>query len=1045
MNEIESLSITDDEGRAIPYTIKSYPRKRIFWEYGPPKNNLRNVKINFTIRQGVKKSNGLCTFEIDWIGGWTREVRDVTYSITFPFNLTQDDLIYISPNRYKLTAENNLTRLNFSFPLLETKTLKIVYKDKEVGQNTRSISEKPTIRLQAKSSSQPQKDILDHKIATSVSDRQQIESPQKLTELHTEGIDSDNKTLEQVSITNIRHSIQNATCDRIVFDMTKRLPYEFHFPEDSSEAEILWSVPISIAGKARIKKTITSPRISGIRWRKTSDKKTSCLIELTRKNLSISHGILDKPPRIYIDITEISPQTQTVTITRTDSLLPLSNNTTVAISQTPPLFELPPVQYKQTSDNTVQPTVTQTFFIPQVVASTSIPAPPEDTLLLNRVSNLEEKTAYQKAKKLYEVGEFENAIHAYERLLRQYPNTILAENILYDIADAAYSISEQREPKNYNDAIQAYKNALVNYPDSPRASYASFQIAQCHHKVGFYIEAASQYDLVIQRYPGSPYVPEAKFWLAECLFQMHKFEDALREFEKFSREFPTGPHARDAAFRIADCYAELKDFERAEFYYDKAMKRWPDIIDLPVSTLNNIAMTNYYKGKFEKSREFFLLSFNLYGDQKERERLLRFVGDSYQWEGDMQKAMNIYGLILDMFPETEEAALAVMRIADLGVNVSGLKGDQFSFKDFNPYKEPEKAYRWITMNAKTPDVLSEAYYKLGFTLAKHGNLPEAVDFFKKAMSQRSNGMYYAKSFENIQKILIKMIHTAVEQGDYSTVVETYKKNESVFLKNIDDCMFFYDVAKSYTETGIFDYARPLLEKILLSASNIECSQKAAITLSSIDISHGNIEKARERLQLLLNSETSLIGATMAEAYHMLGDTYFFEKKFDQAIEYYSRALQNTKELPDVRDITTLYRMAEAFGRTGYHNNGIQTLKKLLSAIDRLPPKQRKEVRSIVDDALLMTGELYVKKSDYASAMAVFRDVIQRSTNDQMRAWAYIKWGETLMRQGMYDNATRVFQEFTITMPNSYLIEIARSHIDTIKWSRQNQAEIKKLL
>lgn len=1043
--DIDAISVTDGESHRLPYTLKSYPRKRIMWEYGPAKKGTRRALISFIIRNGVKKQGETCILEIDWAGGWNRDVLDATYTITLPASVTKKDIVSVMPGRYTFTSTSEGSRVIYHFPILDAKLLKLVYKDHtafagpaaaeqrttssstvdleqaEVAEKKDTAAQKPSPELQASSSRQ---------------DSGSVETSNPSESVITNK-DAGDLIGGKYSITNIRFGPHGPGKDRLVFDLSRNIPYEFFYPEETDEVEVVWKVPVGFGKKALEKKRVNTSLIKAIRWKKSTDKKLSCIIQLKKKEVTVKYGSLDNPPRFYVDISG-RPVQETAGIVQQIPAREPDNATQTA---PPHLAEPPSLPVQSQQDTGLQPTQ-ETVTDATSRLTTTIPAPVTDARSADKAATIEEKLAYQKARKLFEVREYANAIAAYENFLAKYPDTRLQEDILFDIADAQYNSVDLREPKNYNSAIQAFKKALANYPESPRAAYATFQIAECHRKGGFYIEASSQYDLVIQRYPKTPYTVESRYWLAECLFQMQKFEDALREFDKFVNDFPTGPHAREASFRIADCYAEIKDFERSEFYYEKALKRWPDLIDLPVSTLNNMAMTNYYKGKFEKSRELLFLSFNLYPVQNNRERLLRFAGDSYQWEGDMQKALNLYGLLIDLYPDTEESAMAVMRIADLGVNVAGLESEQFKFNNFNPYKNPEKAYQWITANAKTREVLTEGFYKLGFTLAKQGKLVEAVEYFKKSMSNRESGMYYAKSFENIQKILTRMIHTAVEKEDYFNVVEMYKRNESIFRKNIDDCMFFYEVAHSYLETGLITDSESMFNGILTHTDNPECRQKSIICLSRIDIVRGNVEKAQERLNILLYGGKVLDSVT-DEAYHILGDAYFQDKKYKEALDAYAVPLKG-KNIPTYRQAKTLLRIGECFGKTGYYYNGVHVLKKLLAMIDQIK-QRRPEYASFKDEAGLMLGDYLFKKKNYTAAVKAYSELTQTALNDQTRSWAYVKWGETLMQKGDFDNATRVLLRFTEKMPYSFLNDVAQSQIKSMQWESKFKPELNNIM
>jgi len=516
------------------------------------------------------------------------------------------------------------------------------------------------------------------------------------------------------------------------------------------------------------------------------------------------------------------------------------------------------------------------------------------------------------------------------------------------------------------------------------------------------------------------------------------YKDAIKEFEKFIEDFPEAALQKQATFRIADCYVRIKDFDRAEFYYEKALKRWPDLSKLPVSTLNNLAMTYYDKGKFDKSREVFLVSYNHYPAQDNREQLLRFIGDSYQWKGDMQKALGTYADLVTTFKGSQEAMIGAMRMADLGVKASDLTLENFDCKDFfNPYLEPERTYRWVVDSDPSGDLLAEAFYKLGFVLAKQGNNAEALIFFNKSMDQREEGVYYKKSIAGIRKILIKMINTAFAQKDYFSVMELYKKNEEKFLKTLEDCGFRYQVGFAYLELGFVNQAEEMFQKNLEKEGNFDCRQKSIIGSSRIDLIKGSREKAEERLSLLLYGG-QVAPAVEDEGYHVLGDALFQDQEFREAIDAYSVPLK--KQVVSFRQAKSLLRIGESFGKAGYYYNGIQALKRMLAVAEKIDPKGT-EIKSFRDEARLLLGNYLFKKRNYQAAIKVYRDISETTSDKEKKGWALMKWGESLTKTGDYNGAEKIFADLAEKMPFNFFGRFARARIDKMAWGKTFQADL----
>ena len=171
---------------------------------------------------------------------------------------------------------------------------------------------------------------------------------------------SPSKQNSKAAITNIRHSLQGSQSERIVFDLTEKIPYELFQPEDAYEVELSWSKPISVTGNALTKKNITSPRVRGLKWKKTEDKKISCIIELSNKNCTISHGFLYKPARIFIDVTDNSPKPALLS-SQDHIQTPIQNTPSSSAVQAEPLPVKPPSEVLKISDTTPVQVMTQTF------------------------------------------------------------------------------------------------------------------------------------------------------------------------------------------------------------------------------------------------------------------------------------------------------------------------------------------------------------------------------------------------------------------------------------------------------------------------------------------------------------------------------------------------------------------------------------------------------------------------------------------------------------------------------------------------------------
>ncbi len=980
-NEIEGLSVSDGSGKRLPLTLKKYPRRRVIWEYGPARNGTRRARISFTMKNAVKRERESYVVDIDWVGGWTRPVYDVSYTIRLPQSIRKKDVLSAVPAQYSMRSTENGSVIAYRFPKLAAKSLKLV-----IAAPAKRVPKKN----EAKAAPRDQKQDARYRLR------------------------------------DIRYGKRGKNRERLVFDFNRRPPFRIEVLPEKKLVTVTWDTALTIDEKAAAKKKIETGFIESVSWSSKNAQKLSCTLSLKESGLRVKYGGLRNPPRLYVDFIREKkaepekaqkPVAQAVAVQDDDASE--GNGTSVPEDQE---------EKKNAREDASQTDDTPAEHEPR---------------LQKKEAPIKQKLAYLKAKKFDTKKHYRKSLDLYESFIDQYPDSVLKEDVLYDIGEAYFNLAEESEEQPYDAAVDALKKAMIHFPHSDRAPQASFLIAESFRKRTFYIEAKGQYDLIIKRYPDAQIAVDARFWKAECLYNMQRFKQALKEYEQFVDAFPSSRFVKKASFRIADCYVKMKDYERAEYYYEKALKRWPDLVAIPVDTLNNIGMTYYYKGQFSKSREVFFVSFNLYPDQTDRAQLLLYIGDSYQWEEDLQRALNLYGYIMDMFPDTEENVIAAMRASDIGVNVAGLDAPLMNFHGFNPYQEPEKVYRWVIESGKTGDMRTEALYKLAYTHAKKGDYPQAVALFKEAMHSKEQGIYHKRSFENIQRILVKMINSAADNGDSLAVVEMYKQNEEPFLDGIEDCEFFYNVGTGFLTLGLYDFARDAYERFAYAQSQDEqCRQKTISRLAEIDIVKKDFEKARERLSILLYGDSKPSGTTRLQAEHLLADVNFFEHNYAKAVDLYTSAVRDPRS--DVRHALSLFRLGEAFAKNGFVYNGLTTMKKFLVLAETLG-QERSDMNMYAEQARMLIGDYLYETENYRAAVRHYQEIIESSAEEHKSGWAYIRMGDALLALGEHEDAVDVYGKAVAAWPYTYFGKYAQSKIDEISWNIAMQQDINQFL
>lgn len=107
-------------------------------------------------------------------------------------------------------------------------------------------------------------------------------------------------------------------------------------------------------------------------------------------------------------------------------------------------------------------------------------------------------------------------------------------------------IKEQR----YDAAEKAFKQFLVSFPDSQMADNAQYWLAEAFYVTDRFDEALKQFTVVINDYPRSRKVPDALLKMGFCNYELARWGDARTALSRVQSEFADTTAARLAEQRL---------------------------------------------------------------------------------------------------------------------------------------------------------------------------------------------------------------------------------------------------------------------------------------------------------------------------------------------------------------------------------------------------------------------------------------------------------------------------------------------------------------
>lgn len=236
---------------------------------------------------------------------------------------------------------------------------------------------------------------------------------------------------------------------------------------------------------------------------------------------------------------------------------------------------------------------------------------------------------------------------------------------------------------------------------------------------------------------------------------------------------------------------------------------------------------------------------------------------------------------------------------------------------------------------------------------KNENYFQALRYYKKLILI---GVTDEKIYTNTAVSLIRL-------GYYQKAIEQLLKTEKEFSPSSE---IYYLIAYSYysktkktKEEKNFNLIVNYLEKSIDADSR---NRNSYILLGKIYEDIGMYENARKWYRKALFEDMD----NTSEFYGLIANTYFTENRFDEAITYYSRALESNKNY-----ISAYYNIAEI-----YRN------KKDISKAEYFY-KKAIEISPDYINPYYQIGNLYFNQGDYDTAIVWYKKALEREPNEEL--------------------------------------------------------------
>jgi TolA-binding protein len=292
---------------------------------------------------------------------------------------------------------------------------------------------------------------------------------------------------------------------------------------------------------------------------------------------------------------------------------------------------------------------------------------------------------------LEDTGQYILAIQRYRQVLRQYPDSPLADDVAFSIAEAFYRSGQNSV------AVRSYRSFLEKFPDSQFVPNARYKMACVTFSEGRFDESVRQLEEIVKLFPGEMISGYAQYLIGDCYMQLDRTAEAIFAWTDVVRAFKESKVASSALHKVIYAYTTEENYGQAIVLSDEFLDRFPgddlsprvrvlqgfshfkleeysaairsfqNVVDKHVNTdvaeraLYLSTMAYFKTGELDRlvTNYNYLASRLLPTPSEWRARTYYYLGEAYYQQGLYRHATGMYRLVLTGYPRSNVAAASL--------------------------------------------------------------------------------------------------------------------------------------------------------------------------------------------------------------------------------------------------------------------------------------------------------------------------------------------------------------------------------------------------
>jgi tetratricopeptide (TPR) repeat protein len=524
----------------------------------------------------------------------------------------------------------------------------------------------------------------------------------------------------------------------------------------------------------------------------------------------------------------------------------------------------------------------------------------------------------------------------------------------YPLAKGFFHLAEQ-EDKNYKGMAQVYFNLAEIYYDEEDLRRSEDYL----EKLG-------------EKYPETKFNEEAKLLHGQILYSRKRYFDTIRTLGPFMNE------------------------------NSKVIYESPEL-------LKYVADSYFLTGNNEMARELFSRIFNMFPEMEKRDIVLANIGETFENQGNLEKAENIYKLVTQRYPGSEGFVKSSLKLAD----------------NMEDRDEKEAVYKMIINDF--PDSVEGriSLLRLASIYNEKEEFEESIDLIKTLFKENPRALR-KDALHIMSMAMTGYLENILKENNYASALRAVEKNR-FFIADMKDYKVHFISGEIYNETHMYEESKERLDmayKLFPDKKNIpfELLKYKVLTDSELE-KYDEAAKTCDEILKKYNENTY-----QGFAFEKKGDISQKINDLDKSASFYNNAAEAYKENHLKGNV--FLKLGELYKLQNKNIKAVEFFDKAVSAY-RL--SEVEEDKNQLAYAGKNSGEISLKLEDFEKAVSSFETVLDFNAGKENIDEIKFNLGESLRGAGKIKRALEQYKDvFSSNEADELLKKLAEQRIREIE-------------